>query len=98
MTHRYHPDADDPEDAILYDDCGRCDQQAEFLLNLDATKMRRLWDRTVAFERDDEGGYMTANERLAGKRLWWMMMTAQQRFGIQIARFDEWGENVRETE
>ena len=98
MTHRYHPDADDPKDVILYDDCERCDQHTETLFSLDATKFRRLWDRTVAFERDDEGGYTTANEHLAGKRLWWMTMTAQQRFGIPITRFDEWGENVQETE
>ena len=94
MTHRYHPTDRDPEDAILYDDCERCGLLAATLFSLDATRFRRLWDRTVAFERDDIGGYMTENERRVGRRLWWMMMTAERRFGIPIAKFNEWGRTV----
>ena len=60
MTHRYHPDPErnDPESAILYDDCERCDQQAEYPGSLDDAKLVQAYE---ASKQDDWTG--TANQR-----------------------------------
>ena len=62
MSHRYHPDPDldDPQDAILYDDCHRCKQQARYPWMLDPDKLLRAWQRS----HDDDWSGMTANERI----------------------------------
>ena len=46
-THRYHPDtmSGDPEDAVLWDDCERCDEHAKDLRGLDNDHIRRIRDR-----------------------------------------------------
>ncbi len=48
MSHRYHPDPEkrDPQDAILFDDCPRCEQQAGSPWMLDPDKLRRAWQLT----------------------------------------------------
>ena len=60
MMHRYHPNPErnDPESAILYDDCERCNEHAEDPQSLDDWKLRQAWGRS---QLDDWSG--TANER-----------------------------------
>ncbi len=59
MTHRYHPDPDKGEvESFLYDDCDRCDQQADDPRNLDDIKLARAYE---ASKQDDWSG--TKNER-----------------------------------
>ena len=94
MTHRFHPTGDDLPDTILYDNCERCAQQADNLLNLDVDKFQRLWDRTVNFELCDEGGYKTAAEKQAGRRLFHMLLILQTFKRIPITHFDAWRSNV----
>lgn len=53
---------DDPADALLYDNCPRCTEQAENPLFLDHHKLRAAWDRMCQVERGD-GHYRTVNER-----------------------------------
>lgn len=68
-THRYHPDPDtnDPADAVLWDDCERCEEHAQHPhLTLDNENLVRLWYRMLAAERDGDGRYLTATESRAG--------------------------------
>ena len=85
MIHRLHPTESDLPDAILYDSCGRCSEQADNLLSLDNNKLTRLWDRTIAVELQDDEIWRTVTERRAGLRLWQQMLVAQRLFGIPIA-------------
>lgn len=66
VTHRYHPDLEDPEDAILYDNCERCAEHARNLVSLDAQNLRLLFRRMreVEYGKGDEH-YRTGNESLA---------------------------------
>jgi hypothetical protein len=59
-THRPHPLEYDPEDAVLYDNCERCDQHAEDLSGLDNDHLKRIRVR----HRDGIQG-ITNNERRA---------------------------------
>jgi hypothetical protein len=50
-THRYHPNPDrgDPEDAVLWDDCERCDEHAKDPgAGLDAGNLYTLNKRRIA--------------------------------------------------
>ena len=60
MSHRYHPDPEkrDPQDAILYDDCTRCEQHSREPRSLDPNNLRAAWDLSMV---DDWSG-MTANQ------------------------------------
>ena len=60
MSHRYHPDPEtnDPVDAILYDDCQRCEQQANDPRHLDQNKLRAAWDLSMV----NDWSEMTANQ------------------------------------
>lgn len=62
MSHRYHPDpaTEDPQDAILWDDCDRCEQQAGAPWMLDPGKLRLAWQ----LSHDDDWSGMTANQRV----------------------------------
>ena len=64
----------DPDDALLYDACPRCDEQAENPLFLDADKLRAAWDWMFHVERHD-GHYRTVNERKLCVRLYLMALT-----------------------
>ncbi len=76
-VHRIHPDPHkgDPAEAILYDDCERCDEQAADAFGLDLTKLREAWRIMVAVET---GGplrvvgeeYRTGNEARLGRVLY----------------------------
>jgi hypothetical protein len=73
-AHRPHPVVgqfgyDDPDDAILYDDCERCAQHAENLVSLDWDRLARLWRRMLDVERHD-GAYTTQAEAAAGRELY----------------------------
>ncbi len=65
MSHRYHPDPDldDPQGAILYDDCPRCEQQAGSPWMLDPDKLRRAWQLSHG---DDWAGMTSTQRRLLG--------------------------------
>lgn len=75
--HRPHPingewldkEYDDPPDAVLYDDCERCaDQARRPWAGLDARNFARLWNLMVLTEKGppEQGGYRTGAERDAG--------------------------------
>lgn len=72
--HRYHPGGADPEDAIFFDDCAECSNQAEQpIYYLDPTKMKRLWDRMIEVETGTDEStqdYRTQTEAIACKSLW----------------------------
>ncbi len=59
-THRPHPLEHDPEDAILYDNCERCDQHAEDLSGIDNSNLQQIRFR----HRQGING-ITNNERRA---------------------------------
>ncbi len=76
MIHRFHPNPDrsDPPDAILWDDCERCDEQTD-ALGLDRVKLRKAWNMMLAVElpesrRAPSSHYRTANERRLGRTLY----------------------------
>ena len=73
MSHRYHPDPEkrDPQDAILYDDCKRCEHQATHPWALDPHKLRRAWRRS----HDDDWSGLTANERILVGKLYKTQVT-----------------------
>lgn len=62
----------DPDDAVLFDDCDRCAQQAVNLTHLDPDRLGRLWARMVEVERDPtfQAGYRTATEAAACRTLY----------------------------
>ncbi len=59
-AHRPHPIMDDPEDAVLYDNCERCDEHAKNLRGIDNPNLRRIRDRHRRGVQE-----ITANERRA---------------------------------
>lgn len=63
-SDRYY---DDPDDAILYDACDRCDDQAVNLGGLDDRKIAALYRRMLDVETGDREVYATRAEgRAAG--------------------------------
>lgn len=62
----------DPDDALIYDGCDRCAEQAANLTHLDNDRLGALWTRMVAVERDPSGiaGYATAAEAQACRTLY----------------------------
>jgi len=81
-AHRYHPDPDRDDDprAILWDDCGRCDQQAANpLAGLDDVKIRALWERVRTVELDSRSDfYASVNESRAASVLYNMYALASR--------------------
>ena len=69
--HRPHPAPSqaDPSDALIYDDCERCDQMAN-LIAIDPQRMNQLWDRMLAVELRDEEQARTRNEKQALRALY----------------------------
>ena len=49
--HRFHPDParNDPEDAVLYDDCEDCARKADTLSGLDAHNSLKIYNRVFAW-------------------------------------------------
>lgn len=76
LPHRYHPDPDmeDPTDAKLYDDCARCDEQAEHLHGLDRQKLAWFWSLMYGMQYQDKsiGRDLTGNELRAVNRMYAM--------------------------
>lgn len=69
---------DDPEDAILFDDCDRCDMHATLLTSLDPERFAALWQRMVDIERYDREGHRTATERKAIMQLYTMALLIER--------------------
>jgi len=65
---------DDPDDALLFDGCDRCEQHARnvWLGSVDDTKLAQLWQRMVAVERseDESEQYRTVAEATACRTLY----------------------------
>ena len=64
---------DDPEDAILFDGCPRCEEHATYpLADLDAANTAALWAEMVRVERDPTmvAGYRTHAEAKACRHLY----------------------------
>jgi hypothetical protein len=71
--HRYHPDParDDPQDAILYDNCDRCTEHAnDPVFSLSTEYVEMLWKRMLSVELSTDGSYKTSTEARAAKNLW----------------------------
>lgn len=62
----------DPDDAILYDGCDRCAEQAANLHHIDAERLGRLWTKMVEVETgsDDVDHYPTVTEAAACRTLY----------------------------
>lgn len=93
--HRPHPIAgewpsgsddryNDPDDAILYDRCDRCGEQAANLGGLDDEKLRRLYDRMLAVETGQRDEYATSAEGRAAGTLIRSLGVAARLFDIDI--------------
>lgn len=81
MSHRFHPDPerDDATDAILFDDCATCSERATSLgLGLDGSSFARMWERMRQVEYHDEGAYLSANEKLLGRQLYYVTLLVQR--------------------
>jgi hypothetical protein len=64
---------DDPEDALLYDDCDRCAQHAEHpTASIDNESLGALWRRMVEVEKDPtyRAHYRTRTEAAACRKLY----------------------------
>lgn len=87
-VHRYHPDPEreDPEDAVLYDDCERCAEHAEALFTLDRDNIQLLWKRMLEHELGDAGGYRTRNEAIACERLFLSGLVVSRALGLDEIR------------
>lgn len=66
IVHRPHPIDDDPPEAVLYDNCPRCDQHAATLTGLDSDRL--AW---LATHRNDDGAARTTNEAIAMAWIGW---------------------------
>jgi hypothetical protein len=105
-THRLHPIHDeatafrwdltepDPEtDIILYDNCPRCAEHAEFpTRSLDDNNLRAMWCAMIEAEHD-AGYYRTQNEATAGKHLYHIALFMERMLGI-----DPWQDLVSLSE
>lgn len=87
MSHRYHPAPGDPPDAVLYDNCARCEQQAANPLNCDEHRIIELWHRMVAVEHTDDGAdhYPTHAEAKACRYLYGVAVLIER-----LSRIDPW--------
>lgn len=79
-VHRYHREPGDPPDAILYDDCERCAEQAATPLLLDADKTAALYRRMIRVERHEATGahYATAAEGTACRALYHLALFVER--------------------
>lgn len=66
----------------LADGCERCDEHAADILGLDASKTETLWDKMVAVEYRDDGGYATDNERRACRELYNLARWLERYMGV----------------
>ncbi len=86
MTHRYHPNPgkSDPSDAKLFDDCERCDEQAENLFGLDRQKLAWFWSAMHQMECEDKPPprELTNNERTAIRRMYYMAVLFERLSGV----------------
>lgn len=71
--HRPHPlqgewngvEYDDPEDAILFDDCDRCSEHRKMILSIDEGRLRQLWQEMLSVESGHgRDYYRTYNEAM----------------------------------
>ena len=72
---------DDPDDAVLFDGCERCEQHARDLVSLDADKFAALWRRMVEVERDAPdytAAYRTKAEATVGLALYRMAILIER--------------------
>ena len=80
-VHRFHPDparADDPE-AILWDDCERCDEHTEHPhATLDKNNIINLWRRMVDKEFYGRGHYRSEAEARASHELMYIAVFLQR--------------------
>jgi len=76
--HRYHPDpdTDDPQTALVYDDCTRCDEIAQDPRSLDHIRLPQAYARA---KQDDWSG--TKNEYQLFK-LMYMIWVVNQHLGL----------------
>lgn len=90
--HRPHPisekwrgkEYDDDPDALLFDDCERCNQLAKALISIDRYKFRKLWDRMISVEFDNnfKDYYCSINEAIACGQLYNISHLMMEHFNI----------------
>ncbi len=89
MTHRYHPrpDTDDPTEALLWDDCTRCDQQAADPRGLDGVKLAKAWRLMLDVEvKGNVPAYKTRNERKLSGVLYMMYVLIERMPSVRLDR------------
>ena len=88
MSHRFHPNPDiaDPIEAMLWDDCERCSQQAKDPRGLDRAKLAEAWQMMLAVEmhHPEMRRYLTANERRLGSTLYMMFVLIERLQGVKV--------------
>ncbi len=92
MSHRFHPNPDiaDPIEAMLWDDCERCDQQAKDPRGLDHAKLAEAWQMMLAVEIHHSGRrYLTANERRLSGTLYMMFVLIERLQGVGVGGLAE---------
>jgi hypothetical protein len=74
-AHRYHPDPvhGDPKDALLFDNCPRCEAHAQHLTGLDDETLTKL----VLLSLGDTAG-QTKTEQAAADRIYRTIVLAQR--------------------
>ena len=83
--HRFHPNDDDPPDAVLWDDCERCQQHTVYpYVTLDKGNIRLLWALMLDVERRMVRGrfYRTRAEAQACRNLWYVAVFLEREAGL----------------
>ena len=82
----HRPTTHEDGDAILKDDCPRCEEHAEDLRGLDATNWRKLWDMMLRWNYYlDDGGRtpITQNEAKACNAMYRIAVLLENHSGIR---------------
>lgn len=91
--HRPHPlkgkwmgkEFNDPEDALLFDECQRCSEHSKMIFSIDNDRLKQLWLEMlkVEYSKDGRDYYRTHEEsRLCGK-LYEMSIFMERILGIK---------------
>jgi hypothetical protein len=78
-THLPHPERNADGLPLLFDGCGRCEEQALNLgLLLDNDRWRKAWAQMIRIEFKDEGGYLSDADKRLGRDLYYMALLLQR--------------------
>lgn len=75
---------------FLVDGCPRCAEYAADLgLHFDEGRFRAFWEKMVAVEFHDDGGYASQTDKALGRRLYYVALALQRTFGLDPERLAE---------